>query len=106
MHETRHEGAYGGPGLTVPNGFVSGVDVRMTWTHGVGTLLCACLAVDSLAEEVGVPVVPSVFLDHVGEDPAQAESVAGRLMYPESVERFAGLGGLTGSGICVVPQPQ
>ena len=48
------------------------------WTPPVlGWRLVAGGAVDGLAEEVGVPVVPRVLLDHVHEDPADVALALG-----------------------------
>src|SRR4051812_33150159 len=44
------------------------IDSGRSWIR-IGLL--AGLAVDRLAQQVGVAVVPGVLLDHVGEDPAQ-----------------------------------
>src|SRR5579872_1165876 len=51
--------------------------------------LAADLAVDDLADEVGVAVVPGVLLDHVEVDPAEREGVA-RRPGPDLVQTAAG----------------
>src|SRR5687768_10064095 len=45
-------------------------------------------AVDRLAQEVGVPVVARVLLDHVGQDPPQADRAVVR-MVEAPIERLA-----------------
>ena len=47
---------------------------RARWRAGSSTPLLPRLAVDGLADQVGVAVVAGVLLDHVHEDPAQAEA--------------------------------
>ena len=44
--------------------------------------------VDLLAEQVSVPSVAGVLLDHVGQQPAQAHPVLGRLLQPTAGQRL------------------
>src|SRR4051812_12660925 len=44
--------------------------------------------VDALAEQVGVPGVAGVLLDHVGQQPAQAHPLLGRLLQSTAGQRL------------------
>src|SRR5580698_6968635 len=78
------------PGQSLPLRYVrSGV--------APGVRLLPRLPVHGLPDEVGVTVVPAVFLDHVAEDPAQAGRATigpldlGQLRQPAGSKRLVGL---------------